>query len=457
MKNTKRRLEYFSFYNHTGIENHLAEMAKKGWMIESISNLYWTYRKIEPKNIHFSVSYYPRASDFDPGPTEEQQTFHDFCAHTGWNLACTWFQMQVFYNDKESPIPLDTDPIMEVDTLHRACKKNFMIGYFILLAVGFLMSAYSLASIYFVPIDILSSANKMVILLAQLSLFALALVELVTYFTWHAKAKKAAPDGIFVDTPSTSQFQKVVIGLLLLGMVWWFSNLFAAGDSLMLTIAVMNLFITFGVIFLVDFIKQGLKKAKASRGLNRFLTFAACFILPVIFSVALVFSGVTAVEKGWISSETIVQDTTPLSLQDLIEIDEDRYIEENRMQQTFLLGQQTYRHRMHWDVEGSSTAPDLKYTIVIVKAPFLYDWCKRQMYRDQDETHTDEWPVGNRRVYIEQDAAPWKANEVYRIYSEEGWWENLYLLCYDDKIVEIRFDWEPTVEDMAIVASKLNP
>ena len=107
MKTKKRRLEFFSFYNHTGIEQHLVEMAQKGWMIESISNFYWTYRKIEPKNIHFSVSYYPRASDFDPGPTEEQQTFHDFCAHTGWQLACTWFQMQVFYNEKESPIPLD--------------------------------------------------------------------------------------------------------------------------------------------------------------------------------------------------------------------------------------------------------------------------------------------------------------------------------------------------------------
>lgn len=79
------------------------------------------------------------------------------------------------------------------------------------------------------------------------------------------------------------------------------------------------------------------------------------------------------------------------------------------------------------------------------------------MFQAQDETHTNEWTVGNRRVYIEQDAAPWMANEVYRIYSEEGWWENLYLLCYDDKIVEIRFDWEPTVEEMFIVNQKLNP
>lgn len=347
MKNTKRRLEYFSFYNHTGIEQHLMKMAQKGWMIESISNLYWTYRKIEPKKIHFSVSYYPRASDFDPGPTEEQQTFHDFCAHTGWQYVCSWFQMQIFCNEQENPLPLDTDPIMEVDTLHRASKKNFLIGYFLLLAVGFLMSAYPLASFYFVPIDTLSSSNKMAILLSQLSLSALTLVELVAYFTWYAKAKKAALDGIFVDTTSTNRFQQVVIGLLLVGMALWFSNLFAAGDSLMLTIAVINLFITFAVIFFVHFIKQGLKKAKASRGLNRFLTFTACFVLPVIFTVTLVYGGITAVDKGWISSKNTIEDISTLSLQDFIEIDEDRYIEENRTQQTFLLRQQTYRHRMH--------------------------------------------------------------------------------------------------------------
>ena len=90
MNTKKRRLEYYSFYNHTGIERHLTEMALKGWLLESISNFYWTYCRIEPRNIHFCVTYYPRASDFDPEPSEDQQTFHDFCAHTGWKLACTW-------------------------------------------------------------------------------------------------------------------------------------------------------------------------------------------------------------------------------------------------------------------------------------------------------------------------------------------------------------------------------
>ena len=178
MKTRKRRLEYFSFYNHTGIEQHFTEMAKKGWLIESISNFYWTYRKIEPKDIHFCVTYYPRASDFDPEPTEEQQTFHDFCAHTGWQLACTWHQMQVFYNEKESPIPLETDPVIEVDTLHRACKKNFLPSYYLLLALSLIMGGYFIARIYFDPIGLLSSSSQMLTGFAYLCMLVISLTEL---------------------------------------------------------------------------------------------------------------------------------------------------------------------------------------------------------------------------------------------------------------------------------------
>ena len=63
----------------------------------------------------------------------------------------------------------------------------------------------------------------------------------------------------------------------------------------------------------------------------------------------------------------------------------------------------------------------------------------------------------NESQYIAQDAMSWGANEVYRLYDSVYGWENKYLLCYDDLIVEINFDWEPTQEQMKIVGEKLNP
>ena len=456
MKTKKRRLEYFSFYNHTGIENHLVEMARKGWMIEGISNFYWTYRKIEPMNIHFSVSYYPRASDFDPGPTEEQQTFHDFCAHTGWQLACTWFQMQVFYNEKESPIPLDTDPVLEVNTLHRACKKNFLPSFYVMLALGVLMGGYSLARLYFDPVGLLTNSSQMLSGFAYICVLAISLVELITYFTWYRKAKRAALDGLFVDTPSTTGFQKCIVVLLMLGMVWWLTNLLAADDSLLFWVAVAMFIYMFIVILTVNGIKQGLKKAKVSRGTNRFATFAACFILPVIMTGLVTYTFVSLNRTGVFERDPQNDVSIPLSLTDFMEIDETNYTKYDRTNQTMLLGQLVVNHHPSPLIMEDGNAESLRYIITTVRVPILYEWCAKQIFEDEDERNNGI-PEGHRNIYKETDAPSWGAKAAYRLYHEEGWWQNTYLLYYDHMIVEIHFSWEPTIEDMAIVNQKLNP
>lgn len=457
MKTKKCRLEYYSFYDHTGIEQHLTEMAKKGWILESISNLYWTYRKIEPRNIHFCVTYYPRASDFDPGPSEDQQTFHDLCAHTGWQLACTWHQMQVFYNEKESPIPLDTDPIMEVDTLHRACKKNFLPSYYLLLALGVLMGGYFLAEIYFAPVTLLSNSSQMLSGFAYLCVLVISLTELCTYFSWYRKAKKAAQDDIFVDTPSTKLIQQTVVIVLLFAAAIWILNLFTLSNRMLAWIAVSMLISMFVIIFAVNWIKHGLRKLKASSGLNRVLTLAACFILPTVMMGGITYATLSGIFSNENQTVPFDDSVIPLSITDFYAVDKQKYIEQNRNNETFVLGQRVVHMFGDWNVEDFHELPDLQYTITTVKMPFIYEWCKDQMYWDLDESDDKDIPVGHRLVLKEQDPTPWGAKEVYRLYQEEGWYMNWYLLCYEDRIIDIRFDWEPTTNDMAIVNQKLNP
>ena len=117
MKDTKRRLEVFSFYDRAHIERHLEAMAARGWLLERMGKFGWVYRRIEPKRLTFHVSYFPDASDFDPGPTWGQLTFQDFCERTGWQLACSSAQMQVFYNEGPDPLPIETDPALELEVL----------------------------------------------------------------------------------------------------------------------------------------------------------------------------------------------------------------------------------------------------------------------------------------------------------------------------------------------------
>ena len=106
MRDTKRRFEMVSLFDHTHMEKHLTDMAARGWLVEKIGHTGWVYRRIEPADLTFAVTYFPDASDFDPAPTEEQETFRDFCAHTGWEFAASSAQMQIFYNRRPDPVPI---------------------------------------------------------------------------------------------------------------------------------------------------------------------------------------------------------------------------------------------------------------------------------------------------------------------------------------------------------------
>ena len=155
--------------------------------------------------------------------------------------------------------------------------------------------------------------------------------------------------------------------------------------------------------------------------------------------------------------ENIEKDNIPLSVSDMMDVNEEFYVKTNDKHETFFLGTMNVDAFIHWDYRDQQDLPDLRYDITIVKMPWLYEWCKNEMFRDLDETDDDDIPVGHRLVLKEQDPTPWGAKEVYRLYQEEGWYMNWYLLCYEDRIIDIRFDWEPTAEDMAIVNQKLNP
>ena len=72
MREHRRILTNFSFYDPQTIQNKLEEMATKGWMIRKVGNLFWTFEKIPPQKLRFAVTYFPGASEFDPWPSQKQ-------------------------------------------------------------------------------------------------------------------------------------------------------------------------------------------------------------------------------------------------------------------------------------------------------------------------------------------------------------------------------------------------
>lgn len=458
MKNTKKRIEMFSFFDYDGISSHLEKMAAKGWMIDRITNFSWVYRRIEPKKVKFAVSCYPNADEFDPEFSDEQKNFYEFCAHTGWELACASAQLQIFYNERENPTPIETEPTLKVENIHATAKKGFISYNSTMLLVGFLQFGLCIAGLIRDPIGQLANYTKMFMGFFFVALTALSSIELIRYFRWYKKARQAAEQGEFLKSVGTSKFQKGFLIAVSIAVICWAASFMIYGDRQERWVGVFLCVCIPAIFILVNSVTNFLKHKKVSAEVNRTLTKLIDIVL--IFAVL---GGMTVVilkypradeteetyehnGKTWV----VHRDELPLNVEDLMEVDYDGYIKERTGEESLLLGKFVMRQSPRLDAENFRKIPRMEYTMVFVKVPALYNICKNRLIYEGETLHTI-----SKNNYEAQDAAAWGANEAYCLFDRKYGPQNDYLLCYDDVLVQISFPMEPTPEQKKIVGEKL--
>lgn len=448
MKGKKRKLELLSFYDHTGIERHLADMAQKGWMIERMSNYFWTYRKIQPQKLIFTVSYFPKVSDFDPGPSEAQQTLFDFCAETGWALACTWFQMQVFYSAEENPTPIHTEPSLEVAAIHNACKKNYLRIYKVLCLIAALATILFLSSLISDTLRLLASPTALFLGMGCTLLFLYTLVELRVYNAWHRKAKKQGEYGMFLDTPSTAGFQKGMLLLLSLCLLYWLVSLAATGNSFLLVLFLAVLLCLAAVSASARTVKEFLKQRRVPSKINRGVTAAASFVVALLLWSGVLALGVQLFVHADLKDLPAYAEA-PFTISDLRETAYDDYLTTVSPDKSLFLERLEVRQQHGLDDEPSADIPELQYELYRVKVPAFYGFCEKQLKRLA--ILSTFW----KGKLVEQDAAPWGAERTYRLYADSDTKSSTYLLCYPGLLVRVEFSWEPSGEQMGQIGRRL--
>lgn len=451
MRKTKRRMETLSFYDRTGVERHLEQMAEKGWMIDHISNLGWVYRRIEPQKLQFSVTYYPKASDFDPGPSEGQQVYHAFSAHAGWKYVCSWAQMQIFCTDQPDPVPIETDPELELETIHAAMVKGFLVPYGILLVIALVWSAMLVHRFLRDPIGLFSSMSNLFLMVVWPLLALLFIVEIVAYLRWRSRAKKAAACGEFIDTPNTRRFQRIVYCVCMLAFAVEMLYNVTAGSSMLRVTSIAMVLYVFVLMVVVQGVKQLLKRKKVSRKVNRAVTLTVDVVLAFGLMAVVVFGTLRATENGWLDRNTSA-DEPPLMLEDLLgdELPDTDYVVSWMDDVSPLVG---VYNMCQWasPIDGVEM-PSLDYMIVEVKLPALYDRCRAQRLAAQND---DSEVEALQHTCTPCDAAPWGAEEAWELGWQDIGQSDRYLLCYADRIVEIYFNWTPTDAQKAVVGEKL--
>ena len=441
MKDVKRRMEVFSFYDKTGIERHLEKMAADGWMLEKMSALFWQYRRIEPKKIRFSISYYASISDFEPEPTEEQQEFNDFCEHSGWKLAASSVQMQVFYNENEDPVPIETDPELELENLHRYAKKTALKTYPLLLLISLLMGVTFIGSILRDPVYYLASAINLFTGVWFVVAFVYSLSELAGYYLWRRRAKQMAEQGEFLETKGHGWLNWAILIFMLVSLLLYILSIGSTGMQIYMTAFAVNLF---AVIFIVQSVKDLMKRKKVAAGTNKTVTAILSFVVSLTLMGCvnvLIISGI----RNDVFKDNFAE--LPFTIGDLTGMDDSGYLKSKSDDDSIFLGQlHSSQHPMN-----NSAGLRLGYTITEVKMPFLYDFCFDKLFEQRIMRH--DYTFGERYEMIE--AAPWEANNAYQLKGNISA-EWTYLVCYERCILQITSEWELTEEQMGMIGEKIN-
>ena len=463
-KDTKRRVCLFSYYDQLSIQETLETMAESGWMLEKPGSVLWTYKRMEPKKLRFCVTYFPTASGFDPGPTDSEQTKIDYCREDGWNLAARWGVMQIFYSEDPNAVPIDTEPVTQVENLCRSMKRNVLFPQAVICA----MLAWNLFLRFSQwqrdPAGELSDPFSLYSVLMFAVLLLACLYEVVFYFFWSRRAKAAAESsGVFVpihSRPTASLFlAALAVFLLLLAC----RTLEGTPGFAALWLCAVPLIIAAG-----NLLKSLLKKWGAPRNINRIVSVCSVLLLTGL----LLGSMTAAILRGdlqWNDGKKpvgtyelygrmheIYDDPLPLQIEDLADIaasERVRWSKEASHQETFLLAHSEYRQYAVPTGENDRVAEhELKYTVTEVKRDFLYLLIKNAMLNArQDEVYdggvfTDHYePV---------DASLWHAGEVYQLHWSDSVLDT-YLVCWENRIAEVQFFWEPTSEQIALVAERL--
>ncbi len=389
----KRELMTHLLFDYEGIEEHLEKMAAKGWFLETPGNTIWKYREGEPAEVKYAVTYVPQASQFDPEPIAEQKTLEEFCREAGWEKVGDFLQAQIYMNRRPDPVPIETEEKVRLGIIRKAMKKSFVPAHVVLVLLTVFNTWVGLSAFLADPLDALSGYGSLLSTLFLPVGTALVTANLIAYYVWlHRSTKSVEAGGRCASAKVVrllNRWELPVIGIYFIGMV---AGIAGEGNAAGARYMVFYMIGFFGLVALLNFTKNFMKKRGASRGTN-IAVFVVVDIIGAFAMVSLVmwlaFSGGTS------GLETL-----------------DPYAPE--VHETFLVKQ----------TSGELENPQIGYEINEIKAEGLLDWCLEK--RLLQETY--------RGTYAETSDAAWNADQCY--YRRLGSWEE-WLLVKDRCIIEI--------------------
>lgn len=462
MKSTKRlMLMNYTYYKE--IEQKLEHYAKKGLVLEKMGSSLWTFKKTQPQNLKYIVTYFTEGSIFNPHPTDNQQTYFDYAKAAGWDFVCEYNQMQIFSSSLENPPEFETDEKEKLENIHKCMKKSFVASQLLMLIIFALNLFLRLNSLKRNPTDFLSSNIDLATLLMFFSIILYLSYTLINYYMWYNKSKKSVDMGgsIIENFNKTRRYFDIGYLIFLFSLVgYMFIHLLTNTSFGIIALSVVQLPL-FALVFWGSIIL--LKRRKISAKANKIISISLLILTGVLY-LGFIFYSISQfsfterpnkpyisvnweVYEGMTREYHIYNDKIPLTCEDLYgHIDFEQYSYEAEEEDTPLL------HESHYSQTRppmKNAPPELEYSIYKPKFEFV------KHIVVSDLTKLDDW---SDRKLETLDNAIFSTEKAYAFYYEdpnEKLFNGEYILVFTDEIIHIDAETPFTDEQIETVKRKL--
>lgn len=433
--------EQFLYYDGEGIARHLEKMAARGWRLEKIGALTWRYGRMEPAGVHYAVTDFPEASEYNPYPTDSQEEFYDYCREAGWDLVTEWDQMQIFSTERAHPIPIETDEAARVRVIHKVMLRRFLPANLLLFVLLVIQLGIFITGTLQNPAANLSNPSALLLTLALALIGLSVFLTLSGYLVWYLRARKVAETGERL-TDTEQRFRTLTVAVAALGLLAvLFAVLSITGTLASPWYALLLAGETVVFIALVAGVREYMRRRGVERKQNRNITLAVAVLLSLLM--------VNVIPKAVIgdqSAELHIVDGTvlPLRLEEL-GIPEEGLVSTWESRSSPLVVFRTGEQSGPYD----SGLPWLRYEVSDVRLPMFLELCL-DGYLNRYDNEYGRATGGHFRPLNEP---AWDA-EVWQVWDDEGPWP-YYLACRGSRIVWLMADDFLTPEQTAIAAEHL--
>lgn len=280
------KFRFLTYTNFGLMEKWYEEMAREGWQIEKIPLPFvHKFKKTEPTDIKYKISIAPNETWHVKFSKEELADYDQMTDDYGWHLVDRTFNMNLYKVDEEGVDSLYDDDSYEIEILNKSIKGEIISLSLTTLIFAFLafsnIAKLRSSEIYYSNFPIFMGP-------ACIFLIIFSILSLVDYISFKRRNKntKAMKDLIFTKLEIGKLMAILTILSIIFVILAWVTGIFSLIGNAYGNIALLALFPTFLIGFIVYYFIKKVKGMDVKKSKKNFLFVLIPFILFIVTSAS---------------------------------------------------------------------------------------------------------------------------------------------------------------------------